>query len=57
MILSYYAYHILYLPYHINSVCNTYTDVYIHWEISKYKKNMELTCLYLIAGIYLNLYK
>jgi len=38
MIVSYHAYHILYLPHHINSICNTYTDVCICGYVSKYQK-------------------
>lgn len=38
MIVSYHAYRIFYLPYHINPVCHTYTDVYIHRAVAKYQK-------------------
>lgn len=41
MLVSYHAYHIFYLPYHVNPVCNTYTDVYIHSAVAKYQKKKK----------------
>lgn len=58
-IVSYHAYLVLYLPYHISSVCSTYTDVSINWGVSEYKIKIikTLSFLSLVAGIHLHLCK